>query len=403
MEDVIDSPEGLYKYLRKSNTKLLANIMFAGSPGHQIAELDYFLRKFRCGEIPRDGRYLWIQKAGLITSALAEIFGPHFRQYNLGMIALDNYFDMASEICRMMPELGIDVGISHLKNSVMSRDNTFISRFSDKLYYNVTNDAVMRATIDYARTRRLTEDFDPWRPGLPPIEGELADLLGGKIGRIAAIHFRKNPGNAGVRVPPEHFFPTLEYLRDNGYTLVKVGTEPYPEEFAAYDVINYTGSPLRSFRNDFILLGNSKLHLINASGLEHIGDVLDIPIVSYGRWHLSLVPYARKMVVVPALLYDPKRERLLSFGEQMLFFRTRPEWWEGQFFGWHFPIDRFAARPPQADELLAATKEAIALGEVDQPLTAEQTRFIQLDDNGLLPVARGRVSQFFLERCQSLL
>jgi hypothetical protein len=106
---------------------------------------------------------------------------------------------------------------------------------------------------------------------------------------------------------------------------------------------------------------------------------------------------------VPALLFDPKRQRLLTFAEQMLFFKTRQEWWEGQFFGWHFPLDRFAARAPLADELLAATQEAIALGNAGQPLTEEQQRFNTLDENGLLLKTRSRISQFFLERCKSLL
>lgn len=401
--DMISSPEDLYKYLRQSKTKILANIMFAGSPGHQVAELDYFLRKHRCGEVPREGRYLWIQKAGAITSTLADTFGPHFRQYSLGMLAHDLYFSMASQISRMVPEFGIDVGLSHLKNSVLSRANTYVTRFGEELYYNVTNDAVVQATMDYHRTRSLTEDFNPWAAGLPPIDGPLAELLEGRVEKVAAIHFRKNPGNAGVRVPPENFFPTLEFLRDSGYTLVKVGTEPYPEEFTHYGVVNYTDSPLRSFSNDLALLGNSKLHVINASGLEHIADVMGVPIVSYGRWHLTLSPYSSKMVVVPALLFDPTRQRLLTFAEQMLFFKTRQEWWEGSFFGWHFPVDRFVPRAPLADELLAATQEAIALGNADQPLTAEQTRYNKLDENGLLSKGRARVSQFFLERCVSLL
>lgn len=401
--DVISTSEDLYKYLRLSNTKLLANIIFAGSPGHQIAELDYFLRKYRCGDVPREGRYLWIQKNGSITATLAEVYGDHFRQFNLGMLARDDYFAMASQVTRMVPELGIDVGLSHLKNSVMSRANTYVSRFSDDLYYNVTNDAVMQATMDYHRTRSLTEDFHPWNPACPAIDGPLADLLGGNTDRLAAVHFRKNAGNAGVTIPPENLFPSLAYLRDAGFTIVKVGTEPYPEAFSRFGVINYSESPLRSFRNDLALLGNSKLNMINASGLEHIADVMGVPIVSYGRWHLSLGPYSSKMVVVPALLIDPLRQRLLTFAEQILFFKTRQEWWEGPVFGWHFPLDRFVSRAPQPDELCAAVQEAIDLGNADLPLSAEQKRFNQLDENGLLSKGRSRVSQFFLERCPELL
>jgi hypothetical protein len=399
--DVISSSDQFYRYLKQTNTKLLANIIFAGSPGHQIAELDYFLRKYRCGDVPREGRYLWIQGTGHIASTLADVYGEHFRQFGVGMLAHDHYFAMASEIHRMVPELGIDVGLSHLKNAVHSHANTFVSKLGDKLYYYVTNDAVVQATRDYHRTRSLTEDFFPWNGACPRIEGPLADLLGGQVDRVAVIHFRTRPGNAGITVPAENFSLSFEYLRDNGFTLVKVGTEPYPEEFSRYGVINYSESGLWSFRNDLALLGNAKLNIINASGLEHIADVMGGPIVSYGRWHLTLAPYSSKMVVVPALLFDPGRQRFLTFGEQMLFFRTRHELWEGNAFGWHVPIDRFTPRVPQADELCAAVQEALALSHADVPLTPEQRSFNQLDENGLLSVGRSRISQFFLERCRS--
>ena len=50
----IGAPEDLYRYLKSSNTKVLTNIIFGGSPGHQIWEIDYFLRKYKAGEIPRE-------------------------------------------------------------------------------------------------------------------------------------------------------------------------------------------------------------------------------------------------------------------------------------------------------------------------------------------------------------
>ncbi len=396
--DTINSPDDLYRFLTGAKIKLAANIFFTGSPGHQIAELDYFLRKHKCGDIPRETPYLWIQNSGPITSTLADVYAPHFRQFHLGMLAHDHYYSMASQVLRMMPEMGVDVGLSHFKNSVHSRANTHISKLNNQLYYCISNDAVMAATMDYHRTRSLTEDFFPWNEGKPEIEGPLADFIGGDLDRLAVIHFRKSAGNAGVTIPAENFFPTLAYLRDSGYTLVKVGTEPYPEEFKPYNVADYSGSPFRSFKNDLALLGHAKLNIINASGLEHIADVMGIPCMSYGRWHLTLGAHSSKMVVVPALLYDPERHRLLTFGEQMLYFKTRPEYWEGSGFGWHFPFGKYHPRVPQPDELLAAVQETIALGKSPQPLSPEQTKFNQLDANGLLSQARSRISQFFLER-----
>lgn len=402
-DGLVSSPEDFYRFLTDMKFKVLANIIFAGSPGHQIQELDYFLRKHRAGDIPRGNKYLWVQRGGLITQTLVDVYNEHFRQFGLGMLARDDYFRMACEITRMAPELGIDVGLSHLKNSVVSRENTFIARYAEELYYHITNDQVVQTYKDYYRLRSLTEDFDPWTPAAPAIDGPLADLLGGPAGQLAVIHFRVGLGNAGVGIPAENMFSLLEFLRDSGFTVVKIGTEPFPEEFGRFGVVNYSESPLRSFRNDLALLCHAKLAVINASGLENLPEIIGVPTVSYARWHLPLNPYSEKAVVVPTLLYDPVRQRVLTFAEQILFFKTRQEFWQGAFFGWHFPIDRFIPRVPQADEMLSAAQEALALGTAPQPVSAAQLRLRQLDENGVLALAKSRVSEFFLERFEALL
>lgn len=397
-----ESPEALYAFLRTQKFKLLTNIIFSGSPGHQILELDYYLRKYETGEIPREGHYLWIQPSQPVTNAMVDVYGEHFRRFNLGMIAHDGLFGMASEITRMVPELGIDVGLSHFKNSVLSRDGTYVSRLANHLYFNVTNDAVMQAHLDFYRLRSRTPEFNPWGSARPSINEPLAELLGGDIDRLAAVHFRSNSGNGGVSIPPETLTASLSYLRDSGFKLVKVGTEPCPEIFSRYDIIDYGQSSLRCFRNDLAILCHCKIALINASGLENIVDLMDIPAVSYARWHLTIGPASSRMVVVPALLFDPERHRILSFAEQMLFFKTRPEFWEDKN-SWHFPFGRFSPRVPQADEMLAAVQEAIGLGEAPRPLSVLQHRFNGLDGNGLLSVGKSRVSEFFLARFEAML
>lgn len=403
MDSTIQTAEDFYKFLRASGTKIVANIIFAGSPGHQIQELDYFLHRYASGDIPKDGKYLWVQRNGDITAALADVYGPHFRQYNLGMVAHDQLYSLATQVTRMVPELGVDVGLSHLKHSVMTRANTHVGMFSGDAYYMVKNHQVIQETANYYRVRSLSEDFRPFTWHKPELTGPLVDLLGGNADRYALIHLRRKAGNAGTVIPPQNLFPSIEYLKDNGFTVVKVGTEPYPEEFSKYDVINYSNSPLRNFRNDLTLLSHSKFNMINASGFTNLSDALDTPVVEYGRWHLLLGPYSRKTVVIPSLLYDPGRQKLLNFAEQILFFLTRQEFWQGSFFGWHFPIDRYVARVPEADELLAAVKECFALAEADAPLSPLQERFNGLDNHGLLSTLKSRMCEHFLQRFEALL
>ena len=226
--------------------------------------------------------------------------------------------------------------------------------------------------------------------------------MGGDLDRLAVVHFRYASGNAGLAIPPENMLPALAFLRDSGSTIVKLGTEPYPAEFARLGVVNYSENPLRSFKNDLALLCNAKIALINASGLENIVDIMEIPTVSYARWHLIFGPYSSRAVVLPALLLDPVRQRLMTFGEQMLFFKTLCEYWARELFSWHIPRDRFFLRSPRADELLAAVQEAEGL-RAPRELSPRQLRFNQLDANGPLSVVKSRVSDFFLERFQELL
>jgi hypothetical protein len=130
---------------------------------------------------------------------------------------------------------------------------------------------------------------------------------------------------------------------------------------------------------------------------------MDIPIVSYARWTPALLSYSQNTVTIPSLLFDPERQRILSFGEQILFFKTRHELWEDAFFGWHPPINRFNIFVPQPDELLAAVQEALALRETPSPLSVLQARFKKLDENGLWSRMKCRISNQFLEKYQHLI
>jgi len=398
------SGEQLYRFLRDTGSRLLANMVYTDSPGHQMHELDYFLRKYLAHEIDRGITYYWIHRDSDISRAMIEVFGDRFRNYNLVMVADNDLFDMAAEICRMVPELGVDVGLGHVRNSVIEREGTFISPLNGRLHYIVTNDAVINANRTYYQLRSRTRDVDPWAEAKPAIDGPLADLIGtdGRD-RIAAVHLRVHSGNAGFAMSPDMLSASLAFLRDNGYRIVKVGTEPYPREFAAYGVVNYSESPLRCFKNDLAILANADISLINTSGLENVADVMNLPCVSFSNWPLTAVTYSKSTVVVPAVMLDAVRGRSLSFSEQIMFYRSRPEYWESEKAAHYLQGDRFGASLPRSEELLAAVQEALRLGEGDLALTPLQERFKRLDAAGLMAVAESRVSDFFLQRYQHLI
>ncbi|WP_448192952.1 hypothetical protein [Azospirillum sp. sgz301742] len=105
---------------------------------------------------------------------------------------------------------------------------------------------------------------------------------------------------------------------------------------------------------------------------------------------------------MPALLFDRKRERILTFAEQIYCFLAAPKYWESDSAPWRFPVDRHAARPPQKDEILAALQEALEMAEQDIPRSAMQDQFSELEPNGCLSFVKSRVSQHFLEKFRPL-
>jgi hypothetical protein len=316
------------------------------------------------------------------------------------MIADDAIYGMASQVLRMKPEIGIDVGLSHIKD-ICDEESTLYSMH--RLFYMVSNDSVVKQHMDYYRLRNLSEGETCWKAARPAFDPMFLDFLGGTPAKLAIVHFRKGTGNAGVAMPVDNILPTLAHLRNEGFTLVKIGLEPYPPAFADFGVINYTESAFCSFRNDLVLLSHADLAIMHATGLANLTDILGTPIVYYGQWHLNMPLRSERSVIVPALMHDPARGRLLSFAEQMLYFRTRPDFEIDKPLGWHFPLHRYMPHVPEADEILAATREVLALAAYPRPQTPSQAAFRMLDENGLWRHSQARVSDQFLQKYAALL
>ena len=195
---------------------------------------------------------------------------------------------------------------------------------------------------------------------------------------------------------------TLAYLRDMGYTLVKIGSEPYPKEWTSFPVLNYTNSGLRNYYQDMLLLRAAKFVMINASGFGNLSDILGTPMVYYGSWHITMPPFGRNCVVIPSLMRQRGSERLLTFVEQIRFVCNLPEYW-GYSGNMGFPYADYTERSPTSEDLLDSAQEAIALGEHPAPRSAEQEAFVDLDRKQLFAHIQSRTSQRFLERFPELL
>ena len=403
----------LYQFMLNNNVRGIGNFFHPDAAGHVVCELDNFLRMRHLGEIDQNCTYVLFANNSMLPRYMSVIY-PHLFAIAgtwpppvdpngpIQFVLDDGIAKMARSIHRFRPDLFVDVGVSGLKvvlEDAKLRPQAGIIAVSDwgEVFWNVSNDMDSVIQLNYLRRRWESRDYAPLAQ-VPTMVPELQEFLGGDISKLAVIHIRYKRAmtNAGTLTDPAVLLPTLGYLRDNGYKIVKTGTEPYPEEFAEYGVINYSESPWRNFANDITLFRAAKFAMINASGIEYLPELMRIPMVDYGRWQMGVLHSSPNMVVIPSMMRRKSNGRLMKFMEQIQYFKYQPEpWIRGG--GTHFPTADFEERPPQADELLAASIEAIALGENHTPRSELQEEFMRLEPK-ILAHCESRVSQFFLER-----
>ena len=373
-----------------------------------IWELDNFLRMRHLGETPADIPYFAVFNTSPIDMPqhIAATY-PHLFNSKVRFVVDDHLHAIVAELHSHFPDLFADVGLSHFKGFLRTEPERQSSRlmalpnYPMKLAWVVSHETNIRKTLDYFRRRALTRDFNPLAD-IPSLGPELSNLLGGKTEKIALIHIRSidrskgSAGNAGTKTDPVTLEPTLAYLRDTGYTLVKVGLEAYPPEWSAYGVINYTNSGLLTFSNDMRLLKAASFVMVNASGFQNLPDILETPMVVYGTWPIAAMSPGKSIVHVPTILRAKRNGLLLKFAEQIDRSFSRHQFWEkGDCL--NLPAEEFDLRHPASNELLEATKEAISLSQNFQQRSELQNRFIDLSKHHYFEHVEGRISQFFLE------
>jgi putative glycosyltransferase (TIGR04372 family) len=403
----------LYQFLSQNGRiRLIGNMFHSMAAGHIICEFDNFLRMRHLGEIDQDFAYVAILQGSSLAVGLTRAY-PHLFELRGSIfdvdtesakvqIVMDNeLFFEALQVQAFQPALFVDVGLSLLKgfwSSPADCTKARIVQLRDGCY------AWMQCNEDYQidlrnYERRIVESsrYKPWLQ--IDMDDSIRELAGHKL---ALVHIRyKRPGtNGGTLTEPSALFPTLAYLRDNGYLTIKIGTEPYPREFAAYSVLNYSESNIRSFDNDLRLFRSAAICIMNSSGVNFIPELMEIPMVNYGGWQFYNMPASSNCISVPSLLREKRSDRLLTLQQQFLSYKNRREFYLTATE--HFPDYEFNERPPLGDEILAGVKEAVALGRGAVPWTEEQDRIVGLDPYNYR-YARGRLSQYFLEKHRELL
>jgi len=401
--------QSLYNHLIATNTRLLGNMYFPFSPGHMIWELDNFLRMRFLGEVSKDCKYYGVFNDTPINMPqhIAYIY-PHLFNDQVRFVVNNELHRSVDILHALNPDLFADCGLSHFKGFISSAEDRGESRLIHMpshgmpLMWVLSHQLNYRKTLEYYERRSLSASYNPLAD-IPPLSPQLEHLLNNSIDKIALVHIRTlernngSAGNAGTRSDPMTLVDTIKFLCDSGYKIVKVGMEPYPPEWKRFGVVNYTNSELRNFANDLLLIKASKVILVNASGFQNLPDILSKPMVVYGTWPIAAMAPSRASVHVPTFLRSNKNGRLLKFCEQINNSFSRFQYWEkGDCLS--FPDFEYSTRMPQADEILAATQEAIALGEKFIPRSELQNKFNDLSSDYYFKNIEGRISQFFLER-----
>ncbi|MCW2249539.1 putative glycosyltransferase (TIGR04372 family) [Azospirillum fermentarium] len=382
----------LVDFLQRTGSRLPVNMFQA--TGHVIAETENFLRMRHLGEIRQDCPYLLILPQTGFARAIGRLYASHFTN----VVVSDQWHAMAREVALYHPELTVDVGVSHLKTWVPPGQKTRIFALGSQLWHMLPRGPAIDLTVRLYRRRALSRGYMPlWHD--VPLPGALAERIG-RVQKYALIHLKVDPINATARpTDPATYLDAMAYLHDNGYRLVMAGREPMPDAFRRFDIYNYAGDPLASFENDLILFRHARFALLAGSGISYLAESFDIPFVYANYWHLCFPPFARRAVALPSVLTERQSGRMLPFSEHYGLLSKFPE-----FSFWNFPDAALTARPAAADEILAATQEALGLSHADiPPMTPQQQHLNGMDPVGCARISDSRVSQHFLERFAPLM
>ena len=78
---------------------------------------------------------------------------------------------------------------------------------------------------------------------------------------------------------PAAYLLAIRWLIEHNYQVVFAGREPFPVEFKAFDVLNYSESPLASYRHDVQLFALSSVAIVTAgSGISILADCMNKPV-----------------------------------------------------------------------------------------------------------------------------
>ena len=369
--------------------KFLWNV--APGTGHNTNELDYFFR-LQATEL-KDARVAFLRRPSAFHNESISLYRDRFWLASNNQILCDLLFPIVVSTTNLRIDCGLARGKTQLK-----ADGTYDIPPPNQTYlYEISKSDNIKQWHSYYALRNRTLDYTPLIENIC-CDPELMNFLSCQGRKIALVHIKVEVINAtAVPTDPNAYLPAISWLKDNNYQVVLVGREPYPAQFGALGVLNYSESRLASYRHDVQLFALANVAITAGSGISCLADCMDKPYVYLDAWHLGITNPSRRCIIVPCLVRERKTARLLTFVEQSaLYLRLSDRGGE------RFPIDVYEGRNADAAEVLAALREALSLKGTEL-LSPEQSRYRDILPKLMRETVRSRVSQFFLDRHSELL
>jgi putative glycosyltransferase (TIGR04372 family) len=361
--------------------------------GHNTVELDYFFRLQSQKEYAHI-RAVLLRRPNPFHNDTIGLYRSRFFLASSNPILCDLLFPLAIS----SEKLRIDCGLARGKWQLRT-DGKYNRPPLGQTHLNEISKAENVAQYSaYFALRARTEDKTPLSECVG-LDQELQDFLGTTGRKIAVVHMKFQVINAtALPSDPASYEPAIRWLIETGYQVVFAGREPFPSQFGALGVLNYSESSLATYRHDLQLFAASSVAITAGSGIAYLADCMGKPYVYLDSWHLTMAMPSQRCVFVPAIVQDQKTDKYLSLKEQSdLYLRL------SDIGGERFPSERYKARNASAEEVLAALQETLSLAEAPAPLSPEQARVHKLLPAAFQPLVKSRISQFFIDRYTDLL
>ena len=110
--------------------------------------------------------------------------------------------------------------------------------------------------------------------------------------------YQRKVGNAVFKTT-NILYEILEYLIENDYQLIFSGKKKI-DQFKKYNMqlCKLVGA---TFENDLALVSKSSLVISYASGFANMPDLMNIPNIYLGSWHIPLPLYSSNTIFLPSL------------------------------------------------------------------------------------------------------